>query len=306
MADSLAFQNKEMYPNTPHVFLQWNHRKRLLLGELIESQADIICLQEVDDFRFFQRELQSLGYVGKFKKRTGEQEDGCAIFWKQNNYNEVECKYIEFKKDEWLDRDNVAIICLLQPKEEKDSTPICVANTHLLFNPRRGDIKLGQLKTLLDEICSIKHSKSPIILCGDLNLTPHSAIYHFLASGSLNLFEVDQKTASGQQGYPRGTPLDMRAMKQLGNSNFEISHELELESAYSISGNEIEQVSTFHQEWVGAVDFIWYSKNHLSPSKILSLPSKQQVLNGILGKGLPNKTIPSDHLPLITEFIHKE
>lgn len=44
-----------------------------------------------------------------------------------------------------LDRDNVAIVVMLQPRGLSSSHQLCVANTHLLWNPRRGDIKLAQL-----------------------------------------------------------------------------------------------------------------------------------------------------------------
>lgn len=58
---------------------------------------------------------------------------------------------------------------------------ICVANTHLLFNPKRGDIKLGQLTVLFQGIEEIiKSSKSdpnaiiPVAICGDFNFTTDS------------------------------------------------------------------------------------------------------------------------------------
>lgn len=59
-----------------------------------------------------------------------------------------------------LDRDNVGLVLLLQPKVPGAVSPvICVANTHLLYNPRRGDIKLTQLAVLLAEISSVAHQK---------------------------------------------------------------------------------------------------------------------------------------------------
>ncbi|KAK6307222.1 hypothetical protein J4Q44_G00223700 [Coregonus suidteri] len=41
------------------------------------------------------------------------------------------------------------------------SPPLCVATTHLLFNSRRGDLKLAQLAMLLAEIdCILRNCKS--------------------------------------------------------------------------------------------------------------------------------------------------
>ena len=57
-----------------------------------------------------------------------------------------------------LDRDNTGIIALLSPEGYTGSIPwICVATTHLLFNPRRGDVKLSQLVLLLAEIDKMAH-----------------------------------------------------------------------------------------------------------------------------------------------------
>nr|CAG5883203.1 unnamed protein product [Menidia menidia] len=70
-------------------------------------------------------------------------------------------KPVEFFRggDALLDRDNVGLILLLQPTGDPPGDPpgdpsscVCVANTHLLYNPHRGDVKLAQLAILLAEI----------------------------------------------------------------------------------------------------------------------------------------------------------
>jgi protein angel len=50
---------------------------------------------------------------------------------------------------ESLDRDNVAIIAKFEPLRKSSPTTFCVATTHLLFNPRRHDVKLAQTALLL-------------------------------------------------------------------------------------------------------------------------------------------------------------
>jgi protein angel len=90
-----------------------------------------------------------------------------------------------------LDRDNIGLVLLLQPKIPCAVPPaVCVANTHLLYNPRRGDIKLTQLAMLLAEISSVAHRKDgsfcPIVLCGDFNSVPGSPLYSFIKEGKLN------------------------------------------------------------------------------------------------------------------------
>ena len=52
---------------------------------------------------------------------------------------------------------------------------LVLANVHVLFNPKRGDIKLAQLHHLLLACHSLsrKHHAAPIIVCGDFNATPN-------------------------------------------------------------------------------------------------------------------------------------
>lgn len=91
---------------------------------------------------------------------------------------------------ELLNRENVAIIAKLCLKSDP-SIQFLVATTHLLYNPRREDIRLAQIQILLAELdrhAQIIDSKGqktymPVILTGDFNLKPYSAPYTFLTNG---------------------------------------------------------------------------------------------------------------------------
>lgn len=98
---------------------------------------------------------------------------------------------------ELLNRHNVGIVMLLRPmvpqgSEVKEKGPfLCVANTHLLFNPRRGDVKLAQLAIMMAEIhsvvksCKAKGEHCNVILCGDFNSVPYMPLYQFITTGEL-------------------------------------------------------------------------------------------------------------------------
>ena len=132
-----------------------------------------------------------------------------------------------------LDKDNVGIICLLAPRPHVYSgrvTKLCIATTHLLFNPKRGDVKLAQLALLLAEIdkyaasdIGVSESFSasenrdkycPIILCGDMNSLPFSDCYNFLSKGMLHYVGLEKRRMSGQregleQSYISYVPRDL-------------------------------------------------------------------------------------------------
>lgn len=114
-----------------------------------------------------------------------------------------------------LDRDNVALVLLLQPKHHSNSidAAVCVANTHLLFNPRRGDIKLAQLMILFAAIDKLVYKEStsseliyhPVVICGDFNMEPFSNLYSFVRGGSLDCDGTVIRKLSGQEsGESRG------------------------------------------------------------------------------------------------------
>ena len=132
-----------------------------------------------------------------YKKRTGDKPEGCAIMFKRSRLSLVSSHPLEYLRpgDALLDRDNVGLVVLLRPADTAatgqpdPSDFFCVANTHLLYNPRRGDIKLAQLAILLAEISRLSRlpdgSSNPVVVCGDFNSVPWSPLYCFLTQGSL-------------------------------------------------------------------------------------------------------------------------
>lgn len=117
--------------------------------------------------------------------------------YKRNRFQLISLSPIEYFRPglDILNRDNVGLVLLLQPvlPEGLDLnavSPLCVANTHVLFNPRRGDIKLAQVALLLAEIDKIARTTEgsyyPVILCGDLNSVPDSPLYKFIRNGELS------------------------------------------------------------------------------------------------------------------------
>lgn len=136
------------------------------------------------------------GYQCEYKKRTGKKPDGCAVVFKSSRLSLLSSNPVEYFRpgDALLDRDNVGLVVLLRPNDaagrSDPSAFICVANTHLLYNPRRGDIKLAQLAILFAEINRLSRlpdgSANPVVLCGDFNSTPWSPLYRFLTTGCLD------------------------------------------------------------------------------------------------------------------------
>merc|ERR1719317_1805942 len=106
------YTNNTIYPYCPFYALHWNYRKHNLLREITKLDADIICLQEVQENHFeefFLPHLSEGGYDGIFKGKTRgdfnsrgadpenvKKMDGCAIFYKKDRFALMEQYHVEF------------------------------------------------------------------------------------------------------------------------------------------------------------------------------------------------------------------
>ncbi|XP_071151209.1 protein angel homolog 2-like isoform X1 [Mytilus edulis] len=210
LAQNLLEDNKYLYRESPQQVLDWKYRSEKLLQEIQALNAEILCLQEVNKQHytvFLEPKLKQLGYNGVYVKRTGDKLDGCATFYKREKFTLEQSVSVPYYKSNYslLDRDNVGLVVKLRPHKhpysEEDS--ICVANTHLLFNPRRGDVKLGQAMCLLAEIDKVaktnRNHRCQVLICGDFNATPFSDLYKFMVQGFLRYEGLLTRTISGQR-----------------------------------------------------------------------------------------------------------
>ncbi|XP_062911871.1 protein angel homolog 2 isoform X2 [Mobula hypostoma] len=236
LAQDLLEDNSHLYRHCSQPLLQWGFRFSNILKELKQLDADIMCLQEVQNNHYgmqLKPILESLGYHCEYKMRTGNKRDGCAICFKRSKFSLISASPVEFYRPmiQILDRDNVGLVVLLQPAVSQSAARVCVANTHLLYNPRRGDIKLAQLAILLAEINKLasdgKGGHWPIVLCGDFNSVPDSPLYNFIRHGKLIYDGLPIGKVSGQEQSHRG----QRAMtKPLWPPSLGISSECQYET----------------------------------------------------------------------------
>lgn len=212
LADYLANDHRsKLYYHVPRHMMDWQWRKRNIIFELGLWSPDIMCFQEVDRFRELEEELKLRGYHGIWKMRTGTAIDGCAVFWRRSRFKLLYEEAIEFNKLGL--RDNVAQICVLElmgqnnatitnavPSSSEGSNKVVICNIHVLYNPKRGDIKLGQVRILLGKARAVSAiwNDAPVVLCGDFNCTPKSPLYNFICEQKLDLSGLHRDKLSGQ------------------------------------------------------------------------------------------------------------
>ncbi|XP_035868439.1 protein angel homolog 1 isoform X1 [Phyllostomus discolor] len=215
LAQDLMQQSSELYLHCHPDILSWNYRFANLMQEFQHWDPDILCLQEVQEDHYWEQlepSLRMMGFTCFYKRRTGCKTDGCAVCYKPTRFRLLCASPVEYFRPglELLNRDNVGLVLLLQPLlpeglGQVSVAPLCVANTHVLYNPRRGDIKLAQMAILLAEVDKVARlsdgSHCPIILCGDLNSVPDSPLYNFIRDGELQYHGMPAWKVSGQEDF---------------------------------------------------------------------------------------------------------
>jgi CCR4-NOT transcription complex subunit 6 len=162
---------------------------------------------------------------------------------------------------------------------------LCVINTHILADPGFADVKLWQANMLLrslEQTC--KHM--PIMLCGDFNSMPESAVYELLRSGSVRSDHEDLKV----------DPCGL-----LHRTNF--GHQLRIGSSYETCNGREAEYTNYTEDFKGTLDYIWYSSESLSVLAISQVDDEGQLSQET---ALPSSTRPSDHVSLVATFKYRD
>ncbi|XP_029350269.1 protein angel homolog 1 [Echeneis naucrates] len=255
LAQDLLEANHELYIHCPLEVLDWHYRCKLLLEEIRKWAPDILCLQEVQENHYHEQlypVLSQIGYTCVYKRRTGTKTDGCATCYRKSSFTEVSVIPLEYfrPETELLDRHNVGIVLLLRPVVtqgyEVKGPLLCVANTHLLFNPRRGDVKLAQLAIMLAEIdnmvksCKAEGEHCNIVLCGDFNSVPQMPLYQLITTGQLYYQGLPAWMISGQEDLSYKTHC-YRLFAPLWPSCLEITDSCQYTTVNSMSESNIQK-----------------------------------------------------------------
>ncbi|KAL3512255.1 hypothetical protein ACH5RR_024972 [Cinchona calisaya] len=336
-----AEKHPDLYHNISPKYLDWDYRKQLLHKEIKNYKPGVLCFQEVDRFDDLDNLLKKDGFSGVYKARTGEASDGCAIFWNNELFTLLHEESIEFQT--YGLRNNVSQLCVFKMNQTQlhtdknyqlskfvSSRSFLVGNIHVLFNPSRGDIKLGQMRLFLEKAHKLSQEwgNIPVVIAGDLNSMPQSAMYQFLTTSELDVQLHDRKQISGQicpLEYPGFQSKSSHAVnfctsKKLlihrwsedelriatGSAVSHLRHPLQISSAYvGVPGstrtrNKIGEplATSYHSKFMGTVDYIWHT-GELLPVRVLdTLPINRLRETG----GLPSKIWGSDHLALVSEL----
>ena len=279
-------------------YIVWSYRKNKIKKILINSGADILCLQEMQNVIFsdFVPFFYKNGYIGIFipKIKTIKNTiDGCAIFIKKT-YQFIKIKSIDYeniypkllnnsdnldkKKNKIIrgDQPMSGIVCLI--KKINTGCQFVLATVHLISNPELSDIKHLQTLAVLKSLESMSNNgKIPYILCGDFNSLPSSSVYDTIINGNINYNHIDFKSHKNS----------IITRKK--------NNKLKMRSAYKVYHGYEAPFTNYTDTFNGTLDYIFISKKW-NIRYMNKIPLIKDVTKEI---GIPNSIIPSDHIPLI-------
>jgi len=192
-----CYVNQIRFPYTLPFALKWKHRRVQLMKEVLSYNADILCLQECDNYReWWQGKMGLAGYDGIFMKRDGAAKDGLAVFYKRDLFQLFKTQEIHFNNiGDWLTEgnparaqtDDIAVIVGLQPWEDSSHpTAIGIANVQLQSDKTLKAVQYAQARMFINE-CEKFNSvfQAPMVICGSFNVEPDSIIYGIMNTGKI-------------------------------------------------------------------------------------------------------------------------
>ena len=173
-----AYIQPALYRRTPSIVLNPSWRIPALLEHITRLQADIICLQEVEDqlFAALRSRMGASGYGAQYCRKNNGQPDGCAVFFRQDVFDLIDVRVIAYKdgRDETADSGNIALVILFETVFGR----LGIVNTHLSWDPpdTAPELQRGfrQVRHLLIEQSSIADAAKGWIIAGDFNAVPGS------------------------------------------------------------------------------------------------------------------------------------
>jgi CCR4-NOT transcription complex subunit 6 len=212
---------------------------------------------------------------------------------------------------------------------------IMVVNTHIHWDPEYSDVKLMQVQILLekleDAMVSVSNRSAseragggrgrplpnntilqatkeiPLLIAGDFNSIPESGVYKLMSERSVDGSHPDFQNFS----YGKYTTQGMKHSLNLGSSYNDIVGEPSFTNytgtvKYYHYHDHLRPLSLMFAlfccvgDFVGVLDYVWYSKSCLQVERVLS-PVEEPVVLAQNG-ALPNPYMCSDHIPLLADF----
>ena len=276
LASGEFFCNPSSFPHVDKKFLTWDYRKNLFRNVIRKLNADIFCLEEVDNYESFQNEIFDdllITYSSVFySKNSGGQ--GVALFYKKDLFELLNSFKLHLKGDDSEEKLTNQFFSINFLKHRQLNKVFCVLITHLKAKKPFEEVRKNQIKHICKTVNEDKEfinlyksfNCESIILCGDFNTEP-----------------------------------ECESIQYLKNFEFTDASLKKFNSAYNIFDKEKDdylECTTFkirEEEAYRVIDYIFYA-GKIKVNQIEKIPTKSsKEWEAIREIGLPSSFFPSDH-----------
>jgi len=253
-------------------FFRWEERKVRLVQQILNLDADVISLVELDQYDHF-AECLNHEWDSAFHKRPRTASlDGCGVFWRRSKFELLQSQAIDFvdgSDDKGREkRDRSCLMTLLRWRA--CGTNLVVVSTHLAKDPEnraQTAIRVRQVTQLMEYLTEFTNlhqaADAPVILLGDLNARHFGEIRGIART----VWQI------------KGSPIHMF-----------------LWSATDVPTGPT-SITKARQVRIDVVQFL---SSQLEVLDIIPVPMLR------FGEVIPNAEHPSDHLPVCVRFKLKE
>ena len=303
-----------------------DYRKNLIMQELFQREADIMCLQEVEPGQYEEFFSENLigpeKYDGAFfpksrAKTMNEWErrgvDGCAIVFKTSKFKLLDKMLIEFsqlalnrpefKKSEdvynrVMPKDNIAVVALLESVQAPYQR-LLVANAHIHWDPNFCDVKMVQAALLMDEVTKLasEYGSSKWQTHSQGKMHNNQRSLPVLFCGDFNSTLKSGVVEYILNGHVDGSHQDFKDHQYGKYTEDGMDHKFELRSAYAYP--EHAEFTNFTPSFKDAIDYIFYTSSTVSVTKVLGGLHGDYVDQTV---GFPNSHFPSEYVEKRREF----
>lgn len=201
------------YDNTSDTINNWNKRKASLAKLIQHYNADIVGIQEglhhqVD---YLNNTLNGFSFVGVGRDDGQEKGEYAAIFYNTDKFNVLKTNTFWLSETPekvsvgWdASMERICTYALFENKETKKQ--FWVFNTH--FDHRGMQARVNSAELIYKKMNEINTSNLPVVLMGDLNLTPDTAPIQFLKKNLADAMEISKKPFYGPVGTFNGFDQD--------------------------------------------------------------------------------------------------
>ncbi|KAM8930772.1 2',5'-phosphodiesterase 12 [Pelodytes ibericus] len=295
-----------LFPYCPPRALEPGYRRCLIQRELRGYRADLLCLQEVDAAAYTESLEPALGEAGLdgLYRPKDQQREGLATFYRRSRFRLLSRHDIVLRtalredprhaallerlarypaaRERVLNRNTALQVTVLQSTTEP-VRHICVANIHLYFHPKGGNIRLIQLAVAFAHIRHVAYELYPgipVIFCGDFNSTPSTGLYSFVKNGTISEDHEDWASNGEEE-----------------QCNMALKHSFNLESACGEP-----EYTNYVVGFNGCLDYIFIDSDRIEVEQVIPLPTHEEVTRY---QALPSLSHPSDHLALVCDLKFK-